>query len=172
MQPPHAFSLKGIAMKSHAFGCALLSVIAIFVSAAAQAQNGTLTRSFVSSSGIDSNPCTVAAPCATFAHAYTMVGSTGIVAALDPGKYGPLLITSAVTINGNGWSAVTAPAGNNGITVIAPSGAAVTLIGLEIDGAGAGANGISFASGGSLAVINCYISNFKAPNNSGNGILI
>ncbi len=89
-------------MKSHVFGFARLSALAIVASAPAQAQNGTLTRSFVSSSGVDSNPCTITQPCASFAHAYTMVWANGIIAALDPGKYGPLTITGPVTVNGNG----------------------------------------------------------------------
>jgi hypothetical protein len=103
-------------MKSHAIGLALLSVTALVASAPAQAQNGTLTRSFVSSSGVNTNPCTITLPCATFAQAYTAVGTNGIVAALDPGKYGPLTISGPVTINGNGWAAITAPAQNYGIT--------------------------------------------------------
>src|SRR5580704_11166904 len=127
---------RGIAMKSHVFGFALLSVVTIFASAPAQAQNGTLTRSFVSSAGSDSNACTIAAPCATFAHAYTVIGANGIIAALDPGKYGALSISGPVTVNGNGWAAVTAPAGGSGITVNAVSGN-VILTGLEVDGAGA-----------------------------------
>jgi hypothetical protein len=85
-------------MKSHLFGLALLSAIAIVASAPAQAQNGSLTRSFVLSAGADTNPCTITQPCASFAHAYTAVGANGIVAALDPGKYGPLAITGPVTI--------------------------------------------------------------------------
>src|SRR3984885_13838113 len=104
-------------MKSRVFGLALLSVIAVVASAPAQAQNGSLTRSFVSSTGVDSNPCTITEPCATFAEAYTKIAANGIIAALDPGKYGPITITGPVTINGNGWSAITAPAGGNGITI-------------------------------------------------------
>src|ERR1700733_14289905 len=110
-------------MKSYVFGFALLSATAIVASAPAFAQNGSLTRSFVSSSGADTNPCTITQPCATFAHAYTAVGANGIVAALDPGKYGPLTISGPVTIDGNGWASITAPANslfNGGITVHAP----------------------------------------------------
>src|ERR1700733_2430271 len=125
-------------MKSHAVGFALLSVIAALVAGApAQAQNGALTRSFVSSTGVDTNPCTITQPCASFAQAYTKVGANGIIAALDPGKYGPLNITSPVTVNGNGWATITAPAQNSGI-IISPSSGNVILTGLEIDGAGAG----------------------------------
>src|SRR5271155_2738436 len=128
-------------MKFHVFGFALLSAIAIVASTPAQAQNGTLTRSFVSSAGLDSNACTIAAPCASFAQAYTKIGANGIIAALDPGKYGPIAITGPVTVNGNGWAAITAPASGSGITIAAGSGN-VTLTGLEIDGAGSGYNGI------------------------------
>jgi hypothetical protein len=101
-------------MKSHVFSFALLSAVAIVASAPAQAQNGTLTRSFVSSAGSDNNSCMITAPCASFAHAYTAIGANGIIAALDPGKYGPLTISTGVTVNGNGWSAITAAAGGAG----------------------------------------------------------
>src|ERR1700723_3634599 len=122
--------------------CAALAA-ALAVSLPAHAA-GTLTRTFVSSTGIDTNPCTIAAPCATFAAAYAAVAANGVVAALDPGKYGPLTITTGITINGNGWSAITGLANGSGITVTAGSGD-VTLTGLEIDGADAAYNGIDVA---------------------------
>jgi hypothetical protein len=159
-------------MKSHLFCFALLLVTAIVASAPALAA-GPLTRTFVSSTGVDTNPCTIAAPCASFAAAYAAVAADGIVAALDPGKYGPLTITGPVTINGNGWAAITATAAGNGITVNAVSGN-VTLTGLEIDGARAAYNGIVFNTGSSLNVTNCVLGNFiysgMAP--SGVGVLI
>ena len=77
---------------------AIAMAVALAVSAAAPAGASTLTRTFVSSTGSDANPCTVAQPCATFAAAYSAVAQNGIVAALDPGKYGPLNITGPVTI--------------------------------------------------------------------------
>ena len=163
-------------MKLHLSGFALLSAFAIVAGAPAQAQNGSLTRSFVSSAGVDSNSCTITAPCASFAGAYTKIGANGIIAALDPGKYGPIAITGPVTINGNGWSAITATAQGNGITISAGTGN-VTLTGLEIDGAGAAYNGIVFNSGGNLVVRNCVLKDFvinESNNNgtSGNGIWI
>ena len=161
-------------MKSYVLGFALLSATAIVASAPAQAQNGTLTRSFVSSAGLDSNACTITAPCASFAVAYTKIGANGIIAALDPGKYGPIAITTGVTINGNGWSAITAPAQGNGITINAGS-SNVTLIGLEIDGAQAGYNGIVLNSAGNLTITDCNLQNFAYSGsgfNSGNGILM
>ncbi len=149
----------------------LIATLAIALPAHA---TGSLTRTFVSSTGIDTNPCTIAAPCATFAAAYAAVAANGIIAALDPGKYGPLTsITTGVTINGNGWSAITAPASGNGITVNADT-ANVTLIGLEIDGAGAAYNGIVVNSAGSLTVTDCTLQNFqwRGDTTTGIGILM
>jgi hypothetical protein len=131
-----------------------------------------LTRTFVSSSGVDSNPCTIAAPCATFAHAFSLTDPHGIIAALDPGKYGPLTITYPITINGNGWAAITGTAQGNGITINAGSGN-VILTGLEVDGAGAAYNGIVFNSGTSLTVSNCIVKDFVGSNGTtGNGIML
>jgi hypothetical protein len=135
------------------FGCMLAS--------AAQAQNGPFTRTFVSASGTDANPCTVVAPCATFAHAYTQVQSSGIVTALDPGKYGPLTILGPVTIDGNGWASITAPANGPGIGISANAGDIITLKGLTIEGVGTAADGVSFNTGGGLNVFNCTIKNTK-----------
>jgi hypothetical protein len=135
----------------------------------------SLTRTFVSSAGSDSNPCTITQPCATFAHAYSLTAAGGIVAALDPGKYGPLAITGAITINGYGWAAITAPAAGNGITITAGATDNVALIGLEIDGAGAGYDGIVLNLAGSLTVTNCTLQNFAhngSDNTTGNGILM
>ncbi len=162
-------------MKSHAFCFAVLSISAIVISAPAQAQSGSLTRSFVSAEGADTNPCTITQPCATFAHAYTVIGPSGIIAALDPGKYGPITITTPTTINGNGWAAITAPAQGSGITINATSGD-VILTGLEVDGAGAAYNGIVFNSGTSLTISNCIVKDFVtgtgAAGTTGNGIWI
>jgi hypothetical protein len=147
-------------MKSHVFGLALLSAIAIVASAPAQAQNGSLTRSFVSSAGSNSNPCTITQPCSTFATAYTQTAPNGIIAALDPGKYGPLTITGPVTINGYGWATITGPAGGTAITINAGESDVVKLSGLELDGANASSHGISFGTGGSLIIDNCVVRQF------------
>jgi hypothetical protein len=124
------------------------------------ALSARLTRTFVSSTGIDTNPCTVAQPCATFAAAYAAVAPNGIVAALDPGHYGPLNITGPVTIDGNGWAAITVPStGGEGIAIVAGASDEVILTGLTIDGAGGGSIGVSYVSGASLTVENCAVRN-------------
>jgi nitrous oxidase accessory protein NosD len=119
----------------------------------------SLTRTFVSSAGLDTNPCTITQPCATFAAAYAATAANGIVTALDPGKYGPLTINGAVTIDGNGWASITAAANGNGITINATTNDKITLKGLSIDGVGAANDGILFNTGGGLRVLNCEIKN-------------
>jgi hypothetical protein len=167
----HRRLAKGaIAMKSVILPSALLTLVfSLPLPATAQ----TLTRTFVSSTGVDSNPCTIAQPCATFARAYGETVPGGIVAALDPGKYGPLTIDGSITINGNGWAAITGPASGTAITIYSGS---VTLIGLEIDGANASYNGIDYVQGESLTITNCLVQGFAKDSNgdptTGNGILI
>jgi hypothetical protein len=152
------------------FVAATLALAAVLPAVPAQA--ASLTRTFVSSAGHDSNPCTITQPCATFAVAYAATAANGIIAALDPGKYGPLTITGPVTVNGYGWAAITGPAAGNAITINAVSGN-VTLTGLEIDGAGAAYHGIVFNSGSSLTVTNCVVQNFVLNGGqAGNGILM
>jgi hypothetical protein len=136
------------------------AVLTAAVAIAGQAEaSGTLIRTFVSSVGNDSNPCTIAQPCASFAAAYAAAAPDGIVAALDPGKYGPLTITGPITIDGNGWAAITAPSSDTGIGINAGSGDSVILRGLVIDGVGAANNGIFYNSGGSLTVVGCAVRN-------------
>jgi hypothetical protein len=150
-----------------------LAVLTITLALSLPARAGSLTRTFVSSAGSDSNPCTITQPCASFKAAYNAVQANGIIAALDPGKYGFLNVNMPLTINGNGWAAITAPAGADGIDV--NSSGNVTLIGLEIDGAGAGAIGIWVGQGtGSVTITNCTVQNFVVNNSvpySGNGIV-
>jgi Divergent InlB B-repeat domain/FG-GAP repeat len=124
-----------------------------------------LTRTFVSSTGVDSNPCTVTEPCATFAHAYTLTGADGIIAALDPGKYGALTITGPITVDGNGWAAITDPNGGSAITITAGASDAIVLRGVTIDGAGGGGAGIYFSTGRSLTLTGSIVRNVN-----GNGL--
>jgi hypothetical protein len=161
----------GGAVKRVLLPLALATIVAVPVQALA---SGTLTRTFVSSTGVDSNPCTIAQPCATFAAAYAAAASNGIVAALDPGKYGPVTITSSITIDGNGWAAITAPLGpiltTAGIYIPAATSPNVILRGLTIDGANASAgsgpsmtytSGIGYYGNGSLTVDGCVIRNMS-----------
>jgi hypothetical protein len=148
------------------------SVAAMLSTAPAQAQNA---RSFVSGHGLDSNACTLTAPCRTFAVAYTHTNAGGEIDVLDTAGYGPLTIGKAISIvNDGAVASVLVPSGGTGITISAGASDAVSLRGLTIEGAGVGAYGIVFTSGASLAIENCVIRHFTgegirfSPNASSN----
>ena len=80
----------------------------------AQAQS---IRTFVSTAGSDSNPCTITQPCRHFQAAVNATAVGGEVDALDAGAYGSFTISQAITIEGQGWSYIAPPTGGNGITI-------------------------------------------------------
>ncbi len=120
-----------------ATGTAILTValVATLVPATAQAQ---ATRTWVSGVGDDVNPCSRTAPCKTFAGAISKTAEGGEINALDPGGYGGVTITKAITIDGSGTLAGVLHSGVTGITINAEAGDDVVLRGLDINGAGAG----------------------------------
>jgi hypothetical protein len=133
-------------------------LVAILPAASAQAQ---APRTFVSAAGSDTNPCSFAAPCRHFQAAVNATSAGGEVDALDPAGYGPITITQAITIEGQGWSYIAPPANGNGITINAVSGK-VIIRGVSLNGVGmANAIGILFNSGASLNVENSVIENFS-----------
>jgi len=75
------------------------------------------SRTWVSGVGDDVNPCSRTAPCKTFAGAISKTAAGGEIDALDPGGFGAVTITKAMTIDGGGcnaWRARTAPGGDGG----------------------------------------------------------
>jgi hypothetical protein len=119
---------------------------------------------FLSARGSDSNLCSFTSPCRSFQHAHDVVAPNGEINVLDPAGYGPLTINKSVSIHGYSVAAISMPSGVSGVIIKAP-GAAVTLNGLIIDGAGVGATGILLNAGSSLTIQNCFIRNLL-----GNGI--
>jgi Right handed beta helix region len=134
------------------------SLVTILLTVSAQAQS---PRTFVSAAGSDSNPCSFAAPCRHFQAAVNATSAGGEVDALDPAGYGPITISQAITIEGQGWSYIAPPASGNGITINAVSGN-VAIHGVSLNGVGitGSTNGIQFNSGGSLYVRDSVIRNF------------
>ena len=138
----------------------LLSVIGCLVAllyvAPAQAQ----TRTWVSGVGDDANPCSRTAPCKTFPGAISKTAAGGEINCLDPGGFGGVTITKAITIACEGVTAGVVVPGTNGIIVNAGASDSVTLRGLDINGFGTGINGIRFLAGKALIVENCQIYGF------------
>jgi hypothetical protein len=109
--------------------------------------------------GNDTTICTRTAPCRTFQRALLFTTAGGSVFALDPGDYGSMTITQAVTIEGMSLASNIATTGT-AITINAPSTASVQLRNLAIRGNGA-TLGIAFNSGASLSVENVKVSGFN-----------
>jgi Right handed beta helix region len=140
------------------FIAAALALAATLPAVQAQAQS---PRTFVSAAGTDNSTCSFAAPCRHFQAAVMATSAGGEVDALDPAGYGPIIISQAVTIEGQGWSYIAPPAGGNGITINAVSGN-VSVHGVSLNGVGITGltTGIQFNSGGSLTVSDSVIRNF------------
>src|SRR5216684_7740684 len=113
----------------------LAATFALFLpTAPAQAQ---ASRTWVSGVGNDANPCSRTAPCKTFAGAISKTAPGGEIDCLDPGGFGALTITKAITIDGGGGQVASVlVSGTNGIVVSAGAGHTVTLRNLRINGLG------------------------------------
>lgn len=131
--------------------------------AAASPAAGQASRTWVSGVGDDANPCSRTAPCKTFAGAISKTAAKGEINALDPGGFGAVTITKAISIVADGVEAGVLAAATNGITVNAGANDVVVLRGLDIEGFGTGLKGINFIAGGQLHVDRCTIKGFTQP---------
>jgi hypothetical protein len=135
----------------------ILSVLTMTVStASAQA-----TRTWVSGVGDDANPCSRTAPCKTFAGAISKTAAGGEISVLDPGGFGTVTITKAMTINGAGTLAGILAAGVPGVIVNAGSTDTVVLRGLSIEGTSTATHGVRYLAGGMLVIEDTTIDGFS-----------
>ena len=150
-------------MKKSAFVAAALVAAGLSASAVSAAT----FRTAVAVSGVDTNPCTPAAPCRTISYALTQTSPGGEMFILSSGGYGAFTVTQAVTISApSGIIAAVSAASGNAITVTAGISDTVILNGFLLDGlAGAGTNGVQVNSAGSVSVGESSITGF-----SGQGI--
>ena len=144
------------------FGLLLATIPAMIVAILSAGPATAQTRTWVSGVGDDANPCSRTAPCKTFAGAISKTAPSGEIDALDPGGFGTLTITKAITIDGGGGQVASVLAGGvPGITISAGSADRVILRNLAINGVGTGTNEINFVSGHDLSVEHCTIMNFS-----------
>jgi hypothetical protein len=139
--------------------CIILTLLFAGLSVAS-AQND---RSWVASSGSDSNGCGRSAPCRTFAHAVAVTNADGEIDAVDSADYGPVVVDRSVIIDG-GHNIATINAYVSGycgviydLSAICVNGQHVTLRNLSING---GAPGIWYgivAAGGVLHMENVTV---------------
>jgi hypothetical protein len=88
------------------------------------------SQSWVSGVGSDANPCTRTAPCLTFAGALSKTAASGEIDCLDPGSYGAVTITKAITLDCSAALGLVQVSGTDGINVTA--GAADNVINSSI----------------------------------------
>jgi hypothetical protein len=154
----------------------LLAVVgttfAVFaLSAPAHAQ---ATRTWVSGVGNDANPCSLTAPCKTFAGAISKTFINGEIDCLDPGGFGTVTITKSITIDCTGTFGSILSSGVSGVIINIAVNAndpfrTVRLRGLSINGTGAsgtigtrtGLKGVSITQALVVELENLVISDFS-----------
>ena len=140
---------------------------AIFaISAPAHAQ---ATRTWVSGTGNDADPCSRTAPCKTFAGAISKTATNGIINCIDNGGYGAVTITRSMTIDCHETlaSVLTNEQSPTGI-IINVTGAAdpkdtlrtVRLRNIDIAGVNAASTGISILAGAAVILEDMSITGF------------
>ena len=138
-----------------------MAALAVGLLSAAGPANAQATRTWVSGVGDDANPCSRTAPCQTFAGAFGKTSAGGEIDCLDPGGFGSLTITHAISIICDGASNGGITVGNESVGVSLDAGPADTVVlsGLDFEGNGVGVFGIVFNAGQALYVRNCVIRN-------------
>jgi hypothetical protein len=131
----------------------------LLLTALASMSVAAIQRTFVATSGLDGDPCTLAQPCRSFATAITAADAGGEVIVLDSGGYGPVTITKSITIAApqGVYAGVTA----NGVDGVVVNGAGISVVlrGLSINGLGAiNGTGVKFLQGARLHVERCDVS--------------
>jgi hypothetical protein len=146
-------------VKQIVFAAAAVAAITLVTAAPASAQ---ANRTFVSGHGLDTNQCTLAAPCRTFAQAITLTNPGGEITVLDPAGYGSVTISKPISIVNDGVGEAGLTAVNSaGIMINAGPTDVVTLRGLTLVGSGTADYGIRFSSGGGLNIQNSVIRGFQ-----------
>src|SRR5215475_10525748 len=146
------------------------------VLATASLAHAQATRTWISGVGNDVNPCSRTAPCKTFAGAISQTAAGGEIDTLDPGGFGGVTVTKAMTLADESvGEAGILVAGTNGITVNCATdpNCVVVIRGLVIDGGPVGSNSLSairFVAGKALHVQNSVMRNFTGGSPNGYGI--
>lgn len=125
--------------------------------------NAQATRTWVSGTGSDANPCSRTAPCQTFAGAFVKTATNGEISALDPGGFGAVTLSKSITINGDGTLAGILNAGTTGITVNITTNLTtdkVVIRNISIQGAGTGTDGVRIIDGAEVVLDNVTIGGF------------
>jgi len=133
----------------------MLLITFAFASASIAAQ-----RTFVASTGLDTHPCSIGAPCRSFGTAITHTDDGGEIIVLDSAGYGAVTIAKSVSIIAPpGIYAGISVFSGAGVTINHPLGT-VVLRGLSINGQG-GDVGIVVLAAGAVSIESCIVSGVK-----------
>jgi hypothetical protein len=124
------------------------------------------TRTWISGVGDDANPCSRTAPCKTFAGAISKTTAGGEIDVLDPGGFGALTITKAITLDGGGGQVASIlVSGTNGINISAAATDVVILRNLRFNGlvqtSGPGLVGVQINTAARVIIEKCDIFGFS-----------
>jgi len=148
------------------------TALALAAMAPGFAQN---SRSFIATTGSDSNSCIQTAPCYTFTRALSNTKPGGEIVILNTGAYGLLNITQPVIVTATGVTGLMGTFSSSANGVIINTTGNVTLSGLTIHAFGVGTDGVLVNQVGFLRLYNVMIEGFS--NNglefdSGGGLAI
>ncbi len=120
-------------------------------------------RTYLSATGSDANPCTVAQPCRLLPAALGAVADGGEIWILDSANYnaGAVPITKNVSISSvpGQLGSVVAVAGSPGIAITAPVKVALRNLAITNNAANPGNTGVVVGPGATLVVDGCTVSN-------------
>ena len=130
--------------------------------ALATAAGATVPRAFVSTQGLDTNPCSAVQPCRSFNQALTVVQPGGEIIVQNSGGYSTgFTITQSVTIDAGSFDASVFGTGATDLCIVnaAPTDR-VVLRGISFHGANVGNTAIGVGQVGSLYIEHCSITEF------------
>lgn len=132
---------------------------------------GQATRTWVSGVGDDANPCSRTAPCKTFAGAFSKTATGGEIDSLDPGDFGRVTITKAITLDGGGGQVASVMATGATSAIIINTTGTVILRNLQLNGVNQstspGTIGVNIVNATQVQIEKCVIANF-----SNTGVLV
>jgi hypothetical protein len=139
-----------------------LGTVFLIIASLASAAAAQATRTWVSGTGDDGNPCSRTAPCKTWSGAFGQTAAGGEIDAMDSGAFGSLNINKSITLDGGGNFASTLASATTGFVLNGAVSDQVTIRNMTINGAGTtkGTIGIRTVSTGSVDIQNVYIFNF------------